>query len=150
MKSQGTLRSPIHTATGNLCRFSWAIRAAATVGELALEQQSRDDRDQIGIAAALAQPIERALDLARAGAHSRQRIGHRVLSVVVGVDAQMRARDVLRNLRDDLGDLVRQRAAVGVAQDDPARARLVGGRGDGQRIGAIALPAIEEMLAVDD
>ena len=56
-----------------------------------------------------------------------------------------RARDVA----DDALDLVRQRAAVGVAQHDPARAGLVGGARDGQRVGAVALVAVEEVLAVD-
>src|SRR5262249_10642207 len=39
------------------------------VGEFALELQRRDDGHEIGVAAALAEPVERALDLARAGAH---------------------------------------------------------------------------------
>ena len=58
-----------------------------------LELQRRDDGDEIGVAAALAEPVERALDLARAGAHRRERIGHRLLGVVVGMDADMVARD---------------------------------------------------------
>ena len=53
-------------------------------------------RDQVGVAAALAQPVERALDLARAGAHGGQRVGDRVLGVVVGVDAEPVARDPLQ------------------------------------------------------
>ena len=119
------------------------------IGELALEQQRRNDRGEVGIAAALAEPVERALDLARAGPHRHQRIGHGVLGVVVRVDAQMRAGHMLVDIRDDGGDLVRQRAAVGVAQHHPARARLVCGRRDGQRIGAVGLVAVEEMLAID-
>ena len=119
------------------------------LGELRLQQQRRDQRGEVGIAAALAQAIERALDLPRAGPHRRQRIGDRVLGVVVRVDAEMRARHVLRHLGDDLAHLVRQRAAVGVAQHHPARARLVGGRRHGQRVVAVGLVAVEEMLAVD-
>ena len=83
-------------------------------------------RGEVGVAAALADAVERALDLAHAGAHGHQRVGDRVLRVVVGVDAEMRAGHVLRHLGDDALDLVRQRAAVGVAQHDPARAGLVG------------------------
>ena len=119
------------------------------IGELALEQQRRDDGGEVGVAAALAEAVERALDLARAGPHRHQRVGHRVLGVVVRVDAEMRARHVLVDVRDDGGDLVRQRAAVGVAQHHPARARLVGRSGHRQRIGAVGLVAVEEMLAVD-
>ena len=58
-----------------------------TLGEFLLQLQRRDDRDQIGIAAALAEAVERALDLARAGAHGGERIGHRLLGIVVRVDA---------------------------------------------------------------
>ena len=61
----------------------------------------------------------------------------------------MIAGHMLDHLADDGLDLVRQRAAVGVAQHDPARALLVGGLGAGQRIGRIGLVAVEEMLAVE-
>ena len=103
------------------------------VGEFRLELERRDDRDEIGVAAALAEPVERALDLARAGAHRRERVRHRLLGVVVGVDADMVAGDDLHHLADDRFHLVRQRAAVGVAQHDPARALVVGGLGAGER-----------------
>ena len=53
------------------------------------------------------------------------------------------------HLADDLFDLVRQRAAIGVAQHDPARAFFVGGLGAGQRVFRIGLVAVEEMLAVE-
>ena len=105
--------------------------------KLGLELQRRDDRDQIGVAATLAEPVERALDLARAGAHRGERIRHRLLGVVVGMDADMVARDHLANFADDLFHLVRQRAAIGVAQHDPARAFVVGRLGAGQRISGI-------------
>ena len=72
-----------------------------------------------------------------------------LLGVVVGVDAQIRAGHDLAHLGDDALDLVRQRAAVGVAQHDPARAGLVGRARDGQRVVAVALVAVEEVLAVD-
>ncbi len=68
------------------------------LGELALQQQRRDDRGEVGVAAALADAVERALDLAHAGAHRHQRVGDRVLGVVVGVDAEVRAGHDLRHL----------------------------------------------------
>ena len=61
----------------------------------------------------------------------------------------MLARHMARDLADDALDLVRQRAAIGVAEHDPARAGLVGGPGAGQRIVGIGLVAVEEMLAVE-
>ncbi len=48
-----------------------------------LQQEARDERDQIGIAAALAQPVQRALDLTHAGADGGQRVGDGVLGVVM-------------------------------------------------------------------
>ena len=46
-------------------------------------------------------------------------------------------------------DLVRQRAAVGVAEHDPARALVIGRLGAGERELRIGLVAVEEMLAVE-
>ena len=89
------------------------------------------------------------MNLARASPHRHQRIRHRVLGVVVRMDAEMRTRHVLVDVRDDGGNLVRQRSAVGVAQHHPARAGLVRGGRHGQRIGAVGLVAVEEMFAVD-
>ena len=80
-----------------------------------LELERRDDGDEVGIAAALAQSVERALDLAGAGADGSERVRHRLLGVVVGVDADMVAGDRAHHLGHDGLDLVRQRAAVGVA-----------------------------------
>ena len=50
---------------------------------------------------------------------------------------------------DDRLDLLRQRAAIGVAEHHPARAGVVGGLGAGERIVGIGLVAVEEMLAVE-
>ena len=60
------------------------------------------------------------LDLARPRAQ-RQRVRHRLFGVVVGVDADVVAGDDLHHLARFF-HLVGQRAAVGVAQHDPARA----------------------------
>jgi hypothetical protein len=94
-------------------------------------------------------PVERALDLPRARAHGRERVRHSLLGVVVRVDADVVAGHVLHHFADDLLDLVRQRAAVGVAQHHPARARLVRRLGAGERVFRIGLVAVEEVLAVD-
>ena len=119
------------------------------VGEFVLQPQRRDQRTEIGVAAALAEPVQRALDLPRAGAHRGQRIGDRLLGVVMGVDADMIAGDMLRHVADDGLDLVRHGAAIGVAQHHPARAGIVGRLGAGQREVGVFLVAVEEMLAID-
>ena len=117
-------------------------RAEGLVGDAGLEAvavavlqlERADEGDEVGIAAALAEAVERALDLARAGLDGGEGIGDGAAAIVMGVDAETVARHVPRDLGDDALDLVRQRAAVGVAQHDPARAGLVGGRGAGERV----------------
>ena len=119
------------------------------VGKFRLQPQRRDQRTQIGVAAALAEPVQRALDLPHPGAHRGQRIGHRLLGVVMGVNADVIAGNVLYHLGDDGLDLMRHGAAIGVAQHHPARAGIIGRFGAGQREFRIFLVAVEEMLAVE-
>src|SRR6476660_9454557 len=90
------------------------------------------------------------LSLSGAGAHRGERIGHAIVGVVMHVDADMIAGDVLHNIGHDPLDLLRQRAAIGVAQHHPAGAGLVGRLGAGERVIGIGLVAVEEMLAVDE
>ena len=116
---------------------------------VSLQQQCRDDGGEIGVAATLAEPVQRALDLAGAGAHRGERIGHAIVGVVMHMDADVVAGDVLHNLDHDPLDLLRQRAAIGVAQHHPAGAGLVGRLGAGKRVIGIGLVAVEEMLAVE-
>ena len=52
-----------------------------------LELQVGDDRRQVGVAGALAEPVERALDVAGAGEHGGHRVGDGAAGVVVAVDA---------------------------------------------------------------
>src|SRR5215216_5307869 len=63
-----------------------------TVGIIRFQLQRRDDGHEISVAAALAQSIERTLDLPRTGAYSGERIRHRLLGIVMRVYADMVAR----------------------------------------------------------
>ncbi len=117
--------------------------------ELGLQLQGGDQRDQVGVAAALAQPVERALNVAHPGANRGQRVGDGVAGIVVGVNAQVGAGNMLGHLADDPLDLVRQGAAVGIAEHDPAGTGLVGRLDAGQRIVGIGLVAIEEVLGIE-
>ena len=125
-------------------------RGFEPVGIMGLERQGGDEGDEIGIAAALADAVQRALNLADAGLYSRQRIGDRLAGVVMGVDAEPVSGHAAGNDRlHDRADLVGLRAAIRVAEHHPARAGLMSRAGAGERIGGIGLVAVEEMLAID-
>src|SRR5947207_260808 len=49
---------------------------------------------------------------------------------------------------DDVGDFLRKRPAIGIAENHPAGACVIGGLCNFERIGGIGLVAIEEMLAI--
>ena len=57
-----------------------------------LELEVGDDRDEVGVAAALAVAVHRALDHRRPGAHARERVGDADARVVVAVDADRAGR----------------------------------------------------------
>jgi hypothetical protein len=124
-------------------------RVLAACGQFRLQRKRRDQRNEVGVATALAEPVKRALDLPHARPHRRQRIGDGVFSVVVGVNAEVRAGDGGRDLGDDALDLVGKRAAVGVAKHNPARAGSISRPRAVERIGRVGLVAVEEMLAID-
>ena len=114
-----------------------------------LQQQRRDDRGQVGIAAALADAVQRALDLARAGAHCGERVGNRLAGIVVGMDADPLAREARDHGAHDPLHLVGQRAAVRVAKHDPASAGVKRDLDAGERVVGIGLVAVEKVLAVE-
>ena len=121
----------------------------ALVAELELEVG--DDRRQVGVSGALAEPVQRPLDLTRAGQHGGHRVGHRASGVVVAVDSE---RDVGAEVgvdgSDDLRDLVRERPAVGVAQHEVAGTLHDGRLERPQRELGVGLVAVEEVLGVDE
>ena len=117
-----------------------------------LQGQVRHHRDQISIATAFANPVDRALHLHRTGGDGGERVGHGKVAIVVAVDRQrtFAASSFERRSRfaENTGDLVGQGAAVGVAADDPRGSRPGGGHNRLRRVVGIQLPAIEEVLRV--
>src|SRR5262249_26734896 len=116
------------------------------VGIFRLELQRRDDRDEIGIATTLTEPVERALDLPGAGANGGKAVGDGLFGVVMGVNSNPISGYDFADFADDLLNLVRQRAAIGIAEHDPPRPFVVSGLGAGQRIGGICFVAVEKMF----
>ena len=117
--------------------------------EIRLQFQRRNDRREIGIAAPLAQSVQRSLHLPHARAHRRERIRHRLPRIIMCVNAEMRSRNVQRNLPHNPLDLVRQRAAIRVTQHNPPRTRLIRRDSNRQCIFRIGLVPVKEMLAIE-
>ncbi len=86
--------------------------------------------------------------LPRPGAHRFERIRDGIFRIVMGMNAQPVARYMLRHLFNDVVDFMRQGAAIGVAQHDPARAGLIGGHRTGQGEVGIGLEPVEEMFRI--
>lgn len=133
------------------------VRDAGHLGEGALREdappvldlQRGDDREEVGVADALAVAVRGALDVRGARVDGGQGVGDGAAGVVLGVDAQAGA-GVGEDGRDDRGHLGRQHAAVGVAEDDHVGAGLVGGAYDRLRVLGVGPVPVEEVLAVDE
>ena len=130
-------REPLHPALGQRL-------------DAELQREVRDADHEVGVAGALAVAVDRALQLRRPGEHRGDRVGDRAAGVVLGVDADRQVAEVGDHLADDPLHLVRQRAAVGVAQHE--RVDVLGGRGleHPQRELGVALVAVEEVLGVEE
>jgi hypothetical protein len=132
--------------------------AAADRGqpEVRLEREVREDRHHVRVAAPLAVAVDRRLDVSDPRLHRGDRVRDGQLGVVVGVDApgHRRGRGVTLERDPDVGEdahqLVGQRAAVRVAQDDGPGTGLAG-RAQGRKgVVAVAAVAVEEVLRVVD
>ena len=89
--------------SGTACAMR-VISPSRLVAEAACPRLScrfADDREQVGVAAALAVPVGAALDVGGAGLDGREGVGDRAARVVVAVDADAdaAARDVVRRRR---------------------------------------------------
>ena len=114
-----------------------------------LQNERRDQGNQVGIAASLAKTVDRALYLPRAGANGRQRIGHRHAGIIMAMDAETDLRECGMHGADDLEHLVRQRAAIRVAENNPGGTAFMRRANTVERIVRIVLVPVEEMFAVE-
>ena len=121
-----------------------------------LEREVGEDADHVRVAAALAVAVDGGLDVADAGRHRGHGVRDGQLGVVVGVDAPGDARRVAvassepRTSPMIAQQLVGEGAAVRVAQHERPGAGLARGAQGRERVVAVGLVAVEEVLGVVD
>ena len=116
-----------------------------------LELERRQDRDQVGVAAALAVAVHRALHEPRARLHRHERVRHAAAGVVVRVDAHLdESPSSAHHSRRGLGHLRRQRRAVRVAERHVLGPRLGRGAEAAERVVGVVAEGVEEVLGVVD
>ena len=142
---------------GQVARFGYELggprKVAQVVGadaaEPHLELHVGDGGEQVGVAHALADAADGALDLQRARADGGKRVGHRTAGIVVTVNAQLLAGKRARNDADYLLHLEGKRAAVRLAKIDGVGTGLACRADARERVVGIGLVAVEEVLGVE-
>ena len=145
------VRGDVHDLGDVVRRGGQPLQPSRRQGAYAhLQGEVRDDRGEVAVAGALAVAVHRPLHLHGAAAHAGEGVGDAAAGVVVEVDADLDVvAEVAGDLADDRLDLVGQRAAVRVAEDERLRTVLGGGLEDPQRELGVVLPAVEEVLGVE-
>ena len=107
------------------------------------------DREEIGIAGALAVAVGGALHVGDARLDRGEGVGDGAAGVVLAVDAQAHA-GALLDVLHDLVHPVREHAAVGVAEDADVGAGLERRLEDAYAVVAVVLVAVEEVFEVEE
>ncbi len=113
------------------------------------QHQDRDQRDQVGVAAAFTDTVDGSLNLPRPCLHRRDGVRHRKATVIMGVDADIRIRQGLTNRGYRLGDLFGHGATIGITENDPFGAAFMGSLGAIKGKLGVVLIAIKEMLTIE-
>jgi len=116
-------------------------------GVAVLQSEVRGDRGQIHVAAPFADPVDGALDLDGAVPDGRQGIRDGQTGVVMGVDADPNGQERSHGV-DAFGDLLRERAAVRIAETDAGGTGFLRGQQRGPCVLRIGRVAVEEVFGV--
>ena len=134
---------------------AWATRVASRSSPsgqhlpVELELEVGHDADEVGVAGALAVPVERALHVRGARVDGGQGVRDRAAGVVVAVDADAHA-GRLDHVVDHVGDPAGQHPAVGVAQRGHLGAGLERGAQHLEGVVTVVAVAVEEVLGVEE
>ena len=114
-----------------------------------LELEVGHHRDQVGVARALAVPVDGALHVGRAGLDRGQGVGDGAAGVVVAVDADPDPRR-LDDVVDHVADPAGEHPAVGVAQGEHRGTRVVRRPQHLECVVTVVAVAVEEVLGVEE
>ncbi|MNZ65006.1 hypothetical protein D3C78_831870 [compost metagenome] len=139
----------------HICDFAYVTGCSRQTGELVLRQhvivkldlQVRNDRAEVGIAAAFSIAVNGALYLTGAGLNGCQGVCYGQLAVIMRMNTD-RSTKLVINSRHDFMNFSGHRAAVRIAEHEPVRSSLLGFFQYGQSIFRVVLVAVEEMLSI--
>src|SRR6267142_5367153 len=121
------------------------IRTKNVVAEF--QFQIGDHSAKVSVAATLAVPVDRSLDMDGPRRHGRERVGYSKFSIIVAMNAE-RQIDLFQNLASDARNCVRQSSAVGIAEYDTFWPADGGRAQSSKRILRISLIPVKEMLGI--
>src|SRR5262249_57571268 len=109
----------------------------------------RDKRSKVSTPGRLVISSDCSRNMVHTPRHRRQRVCYSTLGVVVDVDAERRLHVPL-DLADNLGDLMRERTPVGIAQNQNVAVSFLGSTKSAQSILSVSFKAIKEVFRVVD
>ena len=129
----------------HFCEAAKAVRRQQFV--TVLQREVCGGRNEVGVAAPLAEAVERALHLRGPRPHPRERVRHREFAVVMAMNPHLHLQRFAHD-RNHFGDVLRHRPAVRVAQNDARRPARFGGLKRLQCVLGVRPVAVEKMLGI--
>lgn len=140
----------LHSAATALHIPPQLLQPSGDAPDAHLQLQVGDQGAQVGVAAALPDAKQRPLDLAGTSLHGRQGAGDGAARVVVGVDGDAVFREGGDDVAHSLLDLVGKASSPRLAQHEDLGSRLRSHLQAAHGIVPVLLPAVEEVLGVEE